>query len=391
MDTMNRSETAATAIAWRRRAAIAAAVLAVVLALGITPRLESRASLRQQTITYSEPTVGIVYPTPGAHAEQLKLPATVQPYAETGIYARTDGYLERWYADIGTHVAAGATLAEIATPEVDAQLQQARYLAATAQANYEIARVTAARWTALLKSHSVSEQVSQQDVATMKADRAALAAARANVRRLEELKSYERVEAPFSGVVTARNVDVGSLIGAGSAGGAASELFYLVETDKLRVFVDVPQEYAGDVGTGTEASLSLPQHPGRMFGGHIARTAGAIDPTSRTLRVEVDFDNPDGAILPGSYGTLNLAIPVAHPRFSLPVSALLFRPRGVEVAAVDQAGRIRLLPVELGRDFGTRIEIVSGISATDRVIANPGDDAVTGEAVRVVSSAGKPT
>jgi RND family efflux transporter MFP subunit len=390
VDTLNRSESAVKATAWRRRTAIAA-VAAALLGAGIAPRIESLASLRRQTATYGEPTVGIVYPTAGAAIEHLKLPASVQPYAETGIYARTNGYLERWYADIGTHVAAGARLADITTPEIDAQLQQARYLAATAEANYQIAKVTAERWTALLKTHSVSEQVSQQDVAAMKADRAALAAAQANVQRLEELKSYERVDAPFSGVITARNVDAGALINAGSAGGPASELFYLVETDKLRVFVDVPQEYAADVGRGTMASLALPQYPGRVFRGQVARTDDAIDPTSRTLRIEVDFDNPDGAIMPGSYGTIDLAIRRTRPRFSLPVSALLFRPQGVEVAAVDNTGRVRLLPVELGRDFGTRIEVASGVSGVERVIANPSDAVVGGEAVRVVSTAGKPT
>ncbi|MDE2449325.1 MAG: efflux RND transporter periplasmic adaptor subunit [Gammaproteobacteria bacterium] len=378
------------ATAWRRRAAIAA-VVAALLGVGIAPRIASRASLRQQTVTYSEPTVGVVYPTPGATVQHLKLPADVQAYAETGIYARTDGYLERWYADIGMHVAAGVRLADIATPEIDSQLQQARYLAATADARYQIAKVTAARWTALLETHAVSQQVSEQDVATMKVARAALAAATANVRRLEELQSYEHVDAPFSGVITARNVDVGSLISAGSTGGPGSELFHLVETDKLRVFVDVPQEYAAEVGPGTVASLTLPQHPGKVFGGRVARTAGAIDLTSRTLRIEVDFDNPDGAIMPGSYGTIDLAVRIAQPRFSLPVSALLFRPQGVEVAAVDTTGRVRLLPVELGRDFGTRIEIAAGVSGADRVIANPSDAVVSGESVRIVSGTGKPT
>lgn len=390
MDSSNRSETVVKAVPWRRPAVIAA-VLAALLAAGIAPRIESRGSLRRQTATYSEPTVGVVYPAPGAAIEHLKLPANVQAYAETGIYARTNGYLQKWYADIGMHVAVGAQLADIATPEIDAQLQQARYLAATAAANYQIAKVTAARWSALLQTHAVSKQVSQQDVARMRADRAALAAAGADVRRLEELRSYEHVNAPFSGIITARNVDVGSLITAGSSGGPRSELFHLVETDKLRVFVDVPQEYAADVGPGTVASLTLPQRPGRAFRGHVARTAGAIDPTSRTLRIEVDFDNPDGAIMPGSYGTLDLAMPVAQPRLSLPISALLFRPQGVEVAAVDTAGRVRLLPVQLGRDFGTRIEIAAGISGADRVITNPSDAVVSGESVRVVSVTGKPT
>jgi membrane fusion protein, multidrug efflux system len=390
MDTIDKNVTPVNATAWRRRMAIGV-VVAVLLGAGIAPRVESRVSLRQQTATYSEPTVGVVYPTPGAAVQHLKLPADVQAYAQTGIYARTSGYLERWDADIGTHVAAGQRLADIATPEIDAQLQQARYLAATADAKYQIAKVTAARWTALLQTHAVSEQVSQQDVAAMKADRAALAAASANVRRLEELESYEHVDAPFSGVITARNVDVGSLISAGSTGGPGSELFHLVETDKLRVFVDVPQEYAAEVGPGTVASLTLPQHPGKVFRGSVTRTAGAIDLTSRTLRIEVDFDNPDGAILPGSYGTIDLAMQVAHPRVSLPVSALLFRPQGVEVAAVDTTGHVRLLPVELGRDFGTRIDIASGVSGADRVISNPNDAVVSGESVRVVSSTGKPT
>jgi membrane fusion protein, multidrug efflux system len=367
------------------------ALVLLLLALGIVPRLESHADLRRQTSLYSQPEVAVAYPQGGAAVRHLKLPATVQPYAETSIYARTNGYLARWYQDMGSHVDAGQLLADIATPEIDAQLQQARQMAATAQANYEMAKVTAERWTGLLKTHAVSEQEAQQDVATMKADRATLAAARADVTRLQELQSYEHVVAPFPGVVTARNVDVGALINAGSGASAGSELFHLVETDRLRVFIDVPQEFAADVGPGTGASLTLAQQSGRSFTGTVARTAGAIDMTSRTLRIEVDFDNRDGQILPGAYGLIDLAVPVRHPRVSVQVSALMFRPEGVQVAVVDAAGRVQLLPVALGRDFGNRIEIASGLTGSERVIVNPNDAIVAAESVRVASSTGKPT
>jgi len=363
----------------------------LLLGLGIVPRLEGRSELRQQTSLYSEPEVAVASPLAGQTVRHLKLPATVQPYAETSIYARTNGYLVHWYHDMGSQVDAGQPLADIATPEVDAQLLQARHVAATAQANYEIAKVTADRWTGLLKTHAVSEQEVQQDVATMKADRAALEAAQADVRRLEELQSYEHVVAPFSGVVTARNVEVGALINAGSGTSAGSPLFHLVETDRLRVFIDVPQEFAADVGPGTAATLSLPQQPGRSFPGTVARTAGAIDLTSRTLRIEVDFDNRDGQILAGAYGLIDLAVPIAHPRASLPVSALLFRPLGVQVATVDATGHVQLKSVTLGRDFGNRIEIASGLTGTERIILNPSDAVVAREAVRVVSTKGQPS
>jgi RND family efflux transporter MFP subunit len=375
---------------WLRRAAFPTLFIAL-LGIGILPRLEGRTALRQQTTAYGEPTVAVVHPTPGARVQQLKLPANVQPYATTWIYARTDGYLAHWYADIGTHVAAGQLLADIAAPEIDAELQQARQTAATAAANYEMAKVTALRWTALLETHSVSEEITQEDVAKMKAARAALAAARDNVVRLQELQSYERVTAPFAGVITARNIDVGALIDAGSAGGRGGALFHLVETDELRAFVDVPQEFAAEVQPGTAATLTLSQSPGRAFTGQVVRTAGAINITSRTLLVEVDFDNRDGAIIPGAYGTIDLAIPITHPFPTLPVSALLFRPQGVQVATVDAASRVRLVPVDLGRDFGNRIAIASGLSGSERVIANPNDGIVAGEAVRVVPTGSNPS
>ena len=397
MDDTTRNEVqarVAPASVWRGRKVLRVVLPALVLlllALGVVPRLESRGELSRQTSLYSEPEVAVAYPQPAAAVQHLKLSATVQPYAETSIYARTNGYLARWYQDIGSHVDAGQPLADIATPEIDAQLQQARQMAATAQANYEIAKVTAERWTGLLKTHAVSEQEAQQDVATMKANRARLEAARADVTRLKELQSYEHLVAPFPGVVTARNVDVGALINAGSGASAGSELFHLVETDRLRVFINVPQEFASDVGPGTVASLTLPQQPGRSFSGTVARTAGAIDMTSRTLRIEVDFDNRDGQILPGAYGLIDLAVPVSHPRVSVQVSALLFRPEGVQVAVADATSRVKLIPVVLGRDFGNRIEVASGLTGNERVIVNPNDAIVAGEAVRVVSSSGKPT
>lgn len=366
----------------RLRIALPIAAIGAALAVGGLPRIAAHAAVVHQTAALGEPTVAVVAPSPAPLQQSIVLPGDVEPFQEAAIYARTSGYLGRWLTDIGTHVHAGQLLAEIESPEVDAQLAQARADAATAAANYQIAKVTADRWEDMLKSNAVSEQSSQENVSTMKAKQAMLLAAQANVSRLQQLQSFEKVYAPFDGVITVRNVDVGALIEAGN-GGTPAALFKLAEVDKLRVFVNVPQDDAPDVHIGASATLSLPQYPGRRFSGSVARTAGAIDPSSRTLRVEVDVNNPDEAIAPGAYAQVSLPLASSKPTLSLPVNALLFRPSGVKVATVDGQGRVQLVPVTLGRDFGTHVEIRTGLGGSERVIVNPGDAIDDGQPVKV--------
>ncbi|MEB2507227.1 efflux RND transporter periplasmic adaptor subunit [Burkholderia sp. BCCIQ04A] len=368
----------------------AAALAAALLALGIVPRIDARAAQRAQVAAQQALPVSVVVPGTAPADQTLTLPGAVTPYADASIYARTSGYIAHWSADLGTHVKAGQTLAQISAPDLDAQLRQARADEASAQANYDYAKSTAQRWQDMLKTQSVSQQDTDTKVADMNAKRAMLAAAQANVAHLAELVSYESVTAPFDGVITARNVDVGTLVTAGGTPGSpglSGELFHLEQTDTLRVFVDVPQDSATGVSTGTPVYLTTPQYPGRRIAARVARSAGAIDPVTRTLRVEIDVDNRDGALMPGAYAQAHLVVPSAAPALDLPVSALLFRPNGVTVATVGANGRTALKIVQIGRDFGTRVEIVAGLAATDRVIDNPGDAITTGETVKIVSTA----
>ena len=366
------------------------AIAAALLVIGIVPRLQASTALTSQAAAQHALSVSVIKPRSAPAVQELLLPGSVMPYADASIYARTSGYLEHWYADIGARVKAGQTLAIIQTPELDAQLRQARADAATAQANFDYARVSAQRWQDMLKTQSVSQQDTDTKVSDMEAKRAMLQSAQANVQRLSELVSYEKVSAPFDGVVTARNVDVGALVTAGGSPGLApmpGELFHVEQTDTLRVFVDVPQNDAPYVTPGTEVYLSVQQYPGRRFAAKVARSAGAIDPVSRTMHVEVDVDNHDGALLPGAYAQVHLELQNASPALDLPVSALLFRPNGVTVAVVDSAGKTALKTVTVGRDFGTHMEITTGLTATDRVIDNPGDAISPGEPVQIASSA----
>ena len=366
------------------------ALAAALLSVGIVPRLHASSALTQQAAAQHAPSVAVIRPVSAPALQELLLPGSVMPFADASIYARTSGYLEHWYTDIGTRVKTGETLAVIQTPELDAQLSQARADEATAQANFSYARVTSERWQQMLATQSVSQQDADTRASDMQAKQAMLQSAHANVRRLSELVSYEKVTAPFDGVVTARNVDVGALVTAGGSPGLAAtpgELFHVEQTDMLRVFVDVPQNDAQYITPNTGVYLSVQQYPGRQFAAKLARSAGSIDPTSRTLRVEVDVDNRDGALLPGAYAQVHLALRNATPALELPVSALLFRPDGVSVAVVDSANRTALRTVTIGRDFGTRMEVTTGLAATDRVIDNPGDSITAGQAVHVVSSA----
>ncbi|WP_176115480.1 efflux RND transporter periplasmic adaptor subunit [Burkholderia cepacia] len=374
-----------------RRLAVPLAALALaaaLLAAGIVPRIDARAAQRVQVAAQQALPVSVIRPGAAPADQTLTLPGAVMPYAEASIYARTSGYIAHWSADIGTHVKAGQTLAQITAPDLDAQLRQAHADTSTAQANYDYAKSTAQRWQEMLKTQSVSQQDTDTKVADMNAKRAMLASAQANAAHLNELVSYESVTAPFDGVITARNVDVGTLVTAGGTPGSpglSGELFHLEQTDTLRVFVDVPQDSAAGVSAGTPVYLTTQQYPGRRFAARVARSAGAIDPVTRTLRVEIDVDNHDGALMPGAYAQAHLLVASAAPAFELPVSALLFRPNGVTVATVAANGTTALKTVQIGRDFGTHVEIVAGLAATDRVIDNPGDSIADGETVKIVA------
>ncbi|WP_083294920.1 efflux RND transporter periplasmic adaptor subunit [Burkholderia plantarii] len=364
-----------------------AAAFAALIAVGLAPRLTAHAALASQLAAQRALPVSVVLPGHAPADQELILPGAVAPFADAAIFARTSGFIASWRTDIGTRVRAGDTLARIAAPDLDAQLKQARADEAVAQANYDYAKSTAERWHRMLATQSVSQQDADTKTADLNAKRAQLAAAQANVGHLAQLVSFEGVTAPFAGVITARNVDVGTLVTAGGTPGSpgqTGELFHLQQTDTLRVFVDVPQDSATHVTTGTGVYLSSPQYPGRRFAAHVARSSGAIDPATRTLRVEIDVDNHDGALLPGAYAQAHLQVASANPALELPVSALLFRPDGVTVAIVGDDGKSVLRQVRIGRDFGTRVEITGGLAASDRVIDNPGDSLAAGTTVRVI-------
>ncbi|WP_420992125.1 efflux RND transporter periplasmic adaptor subunit [Cupriavidus sp. 30B13] len=370
--------------------AVLAGALAMLLAAGIVPRLRAGPVLARQTAAQEALDVSVVSPVPAPARQALLLPGSAMPFADAAIYARTSGYIDRWYADIGAHVKAGQLLATIRTPELDAQLRQATADLASAQAACDLARITAQRWREMAQAHSVSQQDADDKQAGFATRTALVAAARANVARLQELVSYERVLAPFDGMVTARRVDVGALVtasGTPGVAGAQGELFHLQQTRTLRVFVDVPQDAAAGITPQTLAYLSTQQYPGRRFAARVARSAGSLDPVTRTLRTEVDVDNADGALLPGAFAQVHLMVRTATPALQLPVSALLFRPAGVTVALAGSDDKVALRTVTLGRDFGTEVEVTSGLSATDRVIDNPGDAIGAGETVRVAAAA----
>jgi RND family efflux transporter MFP subunit len=359
---------------------------AALLLAGILPRVSASATLTQQTQAQSALSVAVVTPRAAPSSNELLLPGAVTPFAEASIYARTSGYLAHWTSDIGAHVKSGQTLATIDAPDLDAQLRQARADESTAQANYDYAKTTSQRWQDMLKTQSVAQQDADTKTSDMEARRAMLASAQANVAHLAELVSYEKITAPFDGVITARHVDIGALVTAGGTPGTAGmsgELFHIQQTGVLRVFVDVPQNDAPYVTPDTSVYLSAQQYPGRRIAGRVARSTGSIDPASRTLRVEVDVDNQDGALMPGAYVQVHLALQSSTPALDLPVSALLFRPNGVTVAVVDGNAKVALKTVHLGRDFGTHVEITTGLAGTDRVIDNPGDSLTAGQAVQI--------
>jgi RND family efflux transporter MFP subunit len=322
-----------------------------------------------------------VHPTAGAPLQELILPGNTQAFSDTPIYARTNGYLKRWYFDIGTHVKRGDLLAEIETPEIDKQLQQARADIETAQASYHLAETTAARWQFLLKSDSVSKQETDEKVADLSAKKAIVDSNSSNVKRLEDLQSFQKVYAPFDGVLTARNTDVGALINAG-ANVTGKELFHLAAIDTLRVFVAIPEVYSRAAAPGATAILTADEFPNRQFRGTLVRTSNSIDPASHTLLTEVDVRNQAGELLPGAYVSVHLKLPQTVRSFTIPSNTLLFRAEGLRVALV-RGGRAELAPVKIGRDYGSSVEIVSGLRPDDAVILDPADSLVSGAPVRV--------
>jgi RND family efflux transporter MFP subunit len=368
-------------------------LIVIVLIVGgaftlIQRRLQYRA-LAKETEALAIPTVSVIHATAANGQEDLVLPGTMQAYVESPIYARTSGYVKKWYHDIGTRVKLGDLLADIDTPEVDQQLSQARADLATAQANANLSKITADRLEELIKTDGVSKQEVDNAVGDLAAKNATVNSAEANVGRLEELEGFKHVVAPFSGVVTRRQTDIGQLVNAGN-GGATQELFSLAQTDPLRVYVNVPEAYAPAIRAGLPAFLELTQYAGRKFEGKVVRTAEAIDLSSRTLLTEVDVPNHVGELLPGGYAQVHLAVQVSGEHVQVPVNALLFRSEGLRAVVVSD-NKIRLQQLTIGRDYGTTLEVLQGISASDWIVLNPADSLEEGQRVNVKQIPQKPS
>jgi RND family efflux transporter MFP subunit len=367
--------------------AVVAGALGLGIFWGIRTRSAADTALKQTTAEAAISVVSVVSPKPGAPTQEILLPGTTQAFTDAPIFARTNGYVKGWYFDIGAHVKQGQLLAEIESPEVDQQLQQAQADLETAQANLRQAQITADRWLALLQSDSVSKQETDQAVSALSAMKATVDSNAANVRRLEQLRGFEKVYAPFDGVITARNIDIGVLINAG-ANTAGRELFHVAAIHTLRVFVAVPEVYSRAARPGSSATLTLEEFPGRTFRGTLVRNANAIDLASRTLLVEVDVDNPGGELLPGAYVFVHLSLPKQIVSVTVPANTLLFRAEGPQLAVVRD-GQAQLLPVTIGGDYGTTVEILSGLQPTDQVIVAPSDSLVSGTRVRIASVPGR--
>jgi RND family efflux transporter MFP subunit len=351
---------------------VVALVLVILGGFTLIERRSQFQTLASETRANAIPTVAVTHPTVEESQEDLTLPGTMQSYVESPIYARTNGYLRKWYHDIGSKVPKGELLAEIDTPEVDQQLSQAKADLNTAQANLSLSRTTAVRYDGLLGTDSVSKQEVDNANGDLAAKLATQNSAEANVRRLQDLESFKRVYAPFSGVVTRRNVDIGNLINAGN-GGVGQQLFVLSQIDPIRVYVSVPELYAPSIHTGLGAYLVLTQFPGRRFEGKVVRTANAIDQASRTLLTEVDVPNKSGELLPGGYSEVHLEIKVTGGRLQVPVNALLFRAEGLRAVSVDADHKTHLKPLQIGRDYGVTLEVLQGLSPSDWIVVNPAD------------------
>lgn len=360
-------------------------IVAIVVASGIIPRVRAQKALRQQTKLSAEPEIAVTKPQRAAPSEEVILPGNIQAFIDAPIYARTNGYLKRWYFDIGAHVKRGQLLAEIESPEVDHQLTQAKEDLATAQANLNLAQITAKRYVDLFKTDSVAKQDVDNAVQDAAAKGTTVKSAQANVLRLQQMVDFERIYAPFDGVITARNTDIGQLIDSGSSGGPARELFHIAAINRLRVFINVPQVYSHATKPGIIADLTLPELPGRRFPGKLVRTADSIDPTTRTLLVEVDVVNNTGLLFPGAYTEVHFHIQSNGSTVIVPSASLIFRSEGLRIPIV-RGNRVSLLPVVVGRDFGNTVEVLSGLADNASVVLNPPDSLVEGEIVRVVQA-----
>jgi RND family efflux transporter MFP subunit len=368
--------------------AVVAVIVAAVVIFGLMARRGSEHALEKETAASAIPSVNVIYPAPSTLSSEIALPGNTQAYMDTPIYSRTNGYLKSWYFDIGAHVRKGQLMATIETPEVDQQLQVAQADLKSAQANLDLANTTSTRYQNLLKTNSVSKQETDVAVSDASAKKAAVDASMANVRRLEQLQSFEKVYAPFDGIVTARNTDVGRLISAGQ-NTTPQELFHLAAIGKLRVYVAVPEAYSAAVKDGGKAALTLDEYPGKFFEGTIARNSNAIDQSTRTLNVEVDVDNPKAELLPGAYVFVHFKVPEHAASLMIPSNTLLFRAEGLRVGVVRD-GRVQLVPVKIGKDAGATVEIASGLTANDAVILDPSDSLASGQEVQIATHANEP-
>jgi RND family efflux transporter MFP subunit len=373
----------------KTRGPIVGGLLLVVAAIGlafwgVSTRAKALSVVTRETRELAVPTVAVIKPERGAPKQDIVLPGTMQAFTDAAIYARTNGYLRKWYVDIGARVKAGQVLADIDTPEVDQQLEQARADLATAEANARLAQSTAERYRDLIKTDSVSRQDLDNANGALEARMTGVTSSSANVRRLEQLHSFGKLTAPFDGVITARNTDVGALIDSGSN---AKELFHIAAVHRLRVFVNVPEIYSRAAVQGMKADLTLSEYPGRTFTGTLARTSQSIDVASRTLLTEIDVDNPKGELLPGSYAEVHLKLPTEASTFKLPVNAVIFGTDGVRAAIVGADGIVKLQAITLGRDYGNSLEVVAGLDGTEQVVVNPPDSLETGQQVRVAGAA----
>lgn len=364
---------------------IGVVVVGLLVVSGILPRLRSRKALAAETSELAAPTVLVTQPRRGAPAQEILLPGNIQAFVDAPIYARTNGYLKRWYFDIGAHVRQGQLLADIESPEVDQQLSQAQADLETAKENLHLSQITASRFSDLIKQDAVSQQDTDNATSDLAAKNSAVKSMQANVDRLKQLVSFEKVYVPFDGVITARNTDIGQLIDSGASGGQARSLFQVAAINKLRVFISVPQIYSQAATPGIKADLTFAEFPGRRFQGTLVRTSRSIDPTARTLNVEVDVDNSKGELLPGAYTEVHLKLKDSTPTMTVPVSALLFRQEGLRVAVAQGDNTAKLVPVTLGRDFGDFAEITTGLTEQERIITNPPDSIIDGERLNVMT------
>ena len=362
-------------------AAIVCAGFAIFIYSGIRSRMQAEKRLAEDVRSSLIPLVSVIHPKGGAAAQEIELPGNTQAFTEAPIYARTSGYLKQWYLDIGAHAKRGQLLAEIETPELDQQLQQAESELKTAQANLQLAQITATRWLFLLKTNVISKQETDQAVSDLNAKRATADSAEANVRRLQRLQEFEHIYAPFDEVITARNTDVGALIQNGD-NTVPQQLFHLAAIDKLRVYISVPEVYATAVKSGEVVTLTLDAFPGEKFTGTLVRDSSSIDPTSRTLKVEVDVDNPTGRLLPGAYAFVHLKVPAPAGAVTVPTNTLLFRSEGLSVAVVRN-GQAKLVAVTIGHDYGSIVEVMSSLTADDAVIIDPSDSILDASPVQV--------